>query len=208
MGRVSTAKARLLDAAIDLVWCSSYGAVTIDAICEKAGVKKGSFYYFFKSKADLVAAGIDREWERARAELDRIFSPTSPPLERLRTYFSFCYTKQAQLAATSGHVLGCVFMAIGCEVTQQEKVICEKVQELTRGHVRYFESVLRDAAAEGLIADKGISEKARGLYSYIEGVLTQARIQNNLEMIRDLSEAGFRILGIAAPTPALETAQS
>lgn len=44
MGRTSDAKERLLAAALDLIWERSYGSVTIDAICEKAGVKKGSFY--------------------------------------------------------------------------------------------------------------------------------------------------------------------
>ena len=57
MGRVSDAKQRLLQATIDLIWQNSYGAVTVDNICERAGVKKGSFYYFFPSKTDLVVAG-------------------------------------------------------------------------------------------------------------------------------------------------------
>jgi len=56
MGRVSDARQRLLDATIDLIWQNSYGAVTVDDICERAGVKKGSFYYFFPSKTDLVVA--------------------------------------------------------------------------------------------------------------------------------------------------------
>ena len=44
-------KARLTEAAMDLIWHNSYGATSVDAICERAGAKKGSFYYFFKSKS-------------------------------------------------------------------------------------------------------------------------------------------------------------
>ena len=69
MGRVSDAKPRLLEAAIDLVWSRSYGAVTVDDICAAAGVKKGSFYYFFKSKDELVAAALDAKWEQIRPAL-------------------------------------------------------------------------------------------------------------------------------------------
>jgi TetR/AcrR family transcriptional repressor of nem operon len=47
MGRVSDAKERLMEAVRELIWTGSYGSTTIDQICEKAGVKKGSFYYFF-----------------------------------------------------------------------------------------------------------------------------------------------------------------
>ena len=61
MGRKSDAKERLLDAALDLIWERSYGVVTIDAICEKAGVKKGSFYYFFESKSALAVAALEAD---------------------------------------------------------------------------------------------------------------------------------------------------
>ncbi|PYJ58790.1 MAG: TetR/AcrR family transcriptional regulator, partial [Verrucomicrobia bacterium] len=44
MGRVSDAKERLMGAVRELIWEGSYGSTTIDQICEKAGVKKGSFY--------------------------------------------------------------------------------------------------------------------------------------------------------------------
>ena len=84
MGRVSDAKQRLMDAVGELIWTGSYGATTIDQICERAEVKKGSFYYFFDSKADLAAAAIDSDWTKRRVELDAIFSPTEPPLQRLR----------------------------------------------------------------------------------------------------------------------------
>ncbi|MBC8096206.1 MAG: TetR/AcrR family transcriptional regulator, partial [Akkermansiaceae bacterium] len=49
MGRVSNAKERLMKALTELIWTGSYGSTTIDQICERAGVKKGSFYHFFDS---------------------------------------------------------------------------------------------------------------------------------------------------------------
>src|SRR5438876_8325622 len=97
MGRVSDAKERLMDAVLELIWTGSYGRTTIDQICDKAGVKKGSFYYFFDSKADLAEAAIAEEWERRRPELDSIFSPTIPPLERLRKYCDHNYRFQAEM---------------------------------------------------------------------------------------------------------------
>jgi len=84
MGRVSNAKQRLMESVGELIWSGSYVSSTIDQICEKASVKKGRFYYFFDSKADLAVAAIDGEWERKRSELDSLFSATVPPLERLR----------------------------------------------------------------------------------------------------------------------------
>jgi len=48
MPRVSDMKERLTNAALDLIWHNSYGTTSVDAICERAGAKKGSFYYFFR----------------------------------------------------------------------------------------------------------------------------------------------------------------
>src|SRR5580692_10064636 len=107
MGRVSDAKQRLMDAVLDLIWSESYGSTTIDHICEKAGVKKGSFYYFFDSKADVATAALDDAWQKHRADLDAMFSATLPPLERLRRYCDFQYKIQAEALAKYGHVLGC-----------------------------------------------------------------------------------------------------
>src|SRR5213595_2248878 len=79
MGRVSDAKERLMDAVGELIWKGSYGSTTIDQICEKAGVKKGSFYYFFDSKADVAVAALDAGCKEKCAEMYSLFSPTEHP---------------------------------------------------------------------------------------------------------------------------------
>ena len=84
-------KERLTDAAMDLIWENSYGATSVDAICERAGAKKGSFYYFFKSKAELAAAALEADWQKRKVNMDAIFSPTVPPLERLSRYFDLVH---------------------------------------------------------------------------------------------------------------------
>lgn len=59
MGRTSTAKEKLLDVAFKLIWDQSYGSVSVDDICQQAEVKKGSFYHFFESKAELAIAAYE-----------------------------------------------------------------------------------------------------------------------------------------------------
>ena len=77
MGRTSDANERLMDAALDLIWEESYGSVTIDDICKRADVKKGSFYYFFSSKSDLAIAALERMWqEESKPKMDATFSPS------------------------------------------------------------------------------------------------------------------------------------
>ncbi|MGC3988743.1 MAG: TetR/AcrR family transcriptional regulator [Chthoniobacteraceae bacterium] len=116
MPRTSTAQERLTDAALEMIWENSYGATSVDAICEKANVRKGSFYYFFKSKSELAAAALKADWNKNRPSLDAIFSSANPPLERLRQYCDFGYQKLSEIKKKCGEVLGCPLFTLGSEV--------------------------------------------------------------------------------------------
>src|SRR4029077_8542808 len=170
MGRVSDAKERLMGAVRELIWTGSYGTTTIDQICEKAGVKKGSFYYFFKSKADLAGTAIDQEWERRRPELDSLFSPTIPPLERLRKYCDYGYCLQAEIKKQCGCVLGCPLFSLGAEVSTQESQLRKKVHAILDYKCKYLETAIRDADAAGLIRAPDAAAKARTLFVYYQGL--------------------------------------
>jgi TetR/AcrR family transcriptional regulator, transcriptional repressor for nem operon len=195
MPRTSTAKERLTDAALKMIWGNSYGATSVDAICDKAHVKKGSFYYFFKSKSDLAVAALDADWQAHRARLDSIFSPTVPPLERLQRYFEFSYQHMLEIKEECGAVLGCPFNTLGSEVCTQDTRLRDKIHEILDRKLTYFESAIRDAHAEGLIVAPDAKAKAKTLFMFIQGALTQARIQNNLEILRDIYPCALDLLG-------------
>jgi len=196
MGRVSDAKSRLMDAVLELIWTGSYGSTTIDQICDKAQVKKGSFYYFFQSKSELAVEALDASWESKRAEIDRIFSPINAPLDRLRQYCEFSYKMQRELQQKFGRVLGCIQFALGAEVCTQDCVLQKKIQEILDYKKRYIESAVRDAHAAGIISAPDAGAKARMILAYYEGVLTQARIQNDVEVLRDTMGGIFALLGV------------
>ena len=196
MGRKSDAKQRLLDAALSLIWENSYGVVTIDAICEKAGVKKGSFYYFFESKAELAVAALDHEWQtEIKPKFDTMFSASNPPLERIRLMLQSAYDCQQEIQKEYGQILGCPCFSLGSEVCTQNETIRAKVQETLCRFVRYLESAIRDAQAEGLIAPGDPLVKAKSVYAFYEGSLAQARIANDLEPLRLMPDAVMDLLG-------------
>jgi len=196
MGRVSDAKERLMKAVSELMWLGSYGSTTIDHICEKAGVKKGSFYYFFDSKADLALAALDEEWQKHRPELDSIFSPTVAPLERLRKYCDFGYKFQSEMKAKCGCVLGCPLFSLGSEVTTQESALRSKIEGILDYKLKYLESTIRDAHADGLIHAPDAARKARTLFAYYQGLLTEARIRNNLDILKTAIDGIYELLGV------------
>jgi TetR/AcrR family transcriptional repressor of nem operon len=202
MGRVSDAKERLMDAVRELIWSGSYGSTTIDQICEKAGVKKGSFYYFFDSKSDLAVAAIDAEWKDRRAELDSMFSATVPPLDRLRNYCRYGYRVQKEIKARFGRVLGCPLFSLGAEVSTQEDRLQKKILEILDYKMSYIQSSIRDAHAAGLIHAPDVAAKSRLLFAYYQGLLTQARIQNSLEILEESVSGTNELLGVKELEPA------
>lgn len=197
MGRVSDAKVKLMDAVMELIWTGSYGTTTIDQICDKAGVKKGSFYYFFESKAHLALVAFDTSWKTKQGELDQIFSATVPPVERLQKYCDFIYKTQCEASAKYGRVLGCPQFSLGCEVCTQEDALQKKIQSILDYKRKYIESAIRDAQAHGDIqAADDPAAKARMIVAYYEGLLTQARIQNDVGILREMAPGMFSLLGV------------
>ena len=185
-----------MDAVLDLIWSGSYGSTTIDQICEKAGVKKGSFYYFYDSKAELAAEAVETNWQDRRAEFDGIFSATVAPLERLKQFCDFTYKFQREIKAKYGRVLGCAQASLGSEICTQEDVLQKKIQQIMDQKRKYIESAVRDAHAAGMIQAPDPAAKARMIFAYYEGLLMQARIQNDVEVLRESASGMFAMLGV------------
>jgi TetR/AcrR family transcriptional repressor of nem operon len=193
-------KDRLMQAAMDLMWLNGYGAASVDAICEKAGAKKGSFYYFFKSKSELAAAALEADWQKKKTEMDSIFSPTVPPLERLDRYFDFVYHNISKVRERCGAILGCPYVSVGSEVSTQDQVVREAIDQIMDRKLQYFVSAIRDAAADGLIETTDPVTKAQALFSSYQGTVAQARIQNDIELLRDFKHVAKELLGVKAAT--------
>lgn len=207
MGRTSTAPHDLQEALITLVWEQGYSHVTIDAICEEAKVKKGSFYYFYKSKADLALAAFDHFWQtEGRPQYDAIFSASRPPVERIDAWLLHGYEKTAEQIAMRGRVLGCPFFNIGQETSAIEPEVSGKIREILEKIVCYLTAALRDAKEEGLTDISNPTATARAIFTLIQGSVTQARIQNSLIPVLELPESVGRLAGLVL-TPRAQVLQ-
>lgn len=184
-----------MEAVRELIWTGSYGSTTIDRICEKAGVKKGSFYYFFDSKADVAAASLEWEMAEKRPIWDSMFSPVVPPLDRLRRLCDHIFDHQAEIRARHGKVLGCPLFALGAEVCTQESSLQARIREIFGLWLKYIESAVSDAHAAGLVHAPNPAATAQVIFAYNEGMMTQARIHNDLEPLRSLYDGCLLILG-------------
>jgi TetR/AcrR family transcriptional regulator, transcriptional repressor for nem operon len=193
--RESDTKQKLLNTAVTLIWESSYGSISVDDICNRAGVNKGSFYYAFKSKSDLAAAAFEDHWNKKRGLMDEIFSSQVPPLERLERYCDRVVQDQMEKYEKFGKLCGCPFASIGSELSTQDEQIRKKAHELSERSMKYLASMLRDAAADGVLHSKDPVELARQVFCYAGGLIMQAKIENNPEVLECLKKGVFRLVG-------------
>lgn len=58
----------IIEAAEKLMSVAPYKDISVDAIAKQAGIGKGSIYYYFKSKDDIVYSLIEQSYRRALRE--------------------------------------------------------------------------------------------------------------------------------------------
>ena len=76
-------KNEILDAAEQLFAAKGYEAATVNDILSAVNIAKGTFYYYFKSKEDVLDALIERRISLGVAQAEEIIASTLPPVQKL-----------------------------------------------------------------------------------------------------------------------------
>ena len=100
-------KRKLLDAGVSLMRHRGFNATTVDEVCAEAGVTKGGFFHYFKSKDDLATAAVDRFYEmKAKQFADAPFRGLADPLDRIFGRLDFV---KESAGGVKGLTKGCLF---------------------------------------------------------------------------------------------------
>ena len=195
MGRVSDAKQKLLAVAFDLIHENSYGAVSVEHICSRAGVNKGSFYYFFKSKTDLVVAAYEERWRLKEPDYERVFAKAHPPVRRLELWCDYVRATQRQREKQYKHVSGCPYSSVGSELATQDKKIRVSTQKLIERNVKYLADTIEEARQSGEARVTDAQTAAELVHAFVIGLLLRAKIYNDLKTLRELETGVFALIG-------------
>jgi TetR/AcrR family transcriptional repressor of nem operon len=139
---MAPARQKLLEAALALIREKGYASTTVDDLCTKARVAKGSFFHHFKDKEALAVAAADY-WSEATGA----FFAAAPyhrhkdPLDRVLGYIDF------RKSILKGEVaeFTCLVGTMVQEVYESHPAICAACDASISGHAAKVEADIAEA---------------------------------------------------------------
>lgn len=134
-------KERLLAATKALVLAHGYAGMRVDAVCEKAGLTKGSFYHFFKSKEEIGVATL--EWSMTQSGeilANGAYTKIADPVDR-----SFGFLKHVESCAEQLWANGCILASFALELADTDdrmnQIVAGMFTQVMDHFATYFEPI-------------------------------------------------------------------
>ncbi|WP_199433703.1 TetR/AcrR family transcriptional regulator [Qaidamihabitans albus] len=176
MGRISDSRERIVRASARLFLSRSYGAVSVDELCAAADVRKGSFYHFFPSKAELAKAVIDLHTQGLLAQLSAASGASAA--ERLRGVADAVGAIQTRFESKYGRIVGCPFGNLAAELSTLDDSLREHLAAAFARWEREFAVLCRQAQADGALRDGVDPDRlARSLLALAQGQILLAKVE-------------------------------
>lgn len=197
MGRTSDARGRLLQAAHDLFTLRGYAAVGVQDLCDRAGVRKGSFYHFFESKDALAGAVIDTWGAQFRDVLDTLTEEPIPLAAKLSILVEL--TARGASLDEDGPVLAGPIGTLAAEVSATHPDLRRRIDAAWAS----WQAVLVDWIAAAIerreLRDADPIATAEAVVAYIQGALLLAKAKDDVEVVTRLGARLPGLVGVRAP---------
>src|ERR1700722_10779292 len=177
LGETPDTRTRLVLAAMQLFWEKGYNSTSIADVLHSAKVNSGSLYYFFRSKSDLLVAGLDMYHEGIRPIwLEPAWAGVSDPVERI---FALLARYRKSLLDTDCFY-GCPIGSLALELHEPDPAVRERLGKNFSAWIEAIEECLLQAKTR-LPADLNRRELAQFVLITMEGGVMQARTFRDIE---------------------------
>ena len=165
-------KERILAGAKELFLARGYTATTVDAICEKAGLTKGSFYYFFESKEDLGLGVLDWSLRRSTQMLaSASYARILDPLEK-----AFAFLEHLEKCSPEIWSGGCLLGSFSLELADTNSRMQQAVSGMFQAVADDFAKQLQPISAQCTAKQApSANELADTLLGILEGSIILAK---------------------------------
>lgn len=170
--KATATREKILRTADELFYLHGYNATGLDAIIGAAGVTKGNFYYYFKSKELLAVEVIEWHFDKVQAEVrSALAGKRIGPLERLFTVLDVILQRH-KAQYEQGNICGCFFGNFTLELSTDSHLVRKKLDSVFSRYRQLFSGLLDEAMQLGEI-DKHLEpeDEAETILSLVEGAL-------------------------------------
>ena len=185
----------IIELAAEVVYRQGFKGTSVENVLEIAGVGKGNFYHYFRSKDELGVAiiGEMEKWVNGPAG-DEIFSPAKSPLQRLKDYLAYLSSRRHQ--ENHGDPLANLAAELG-DVEPFAKPLRRALDALTDR----FEALVSELALErnAQVTARNI---ARSLIAHIHGICTIYKVDRDDQAFDAGLTRTENILNAEVKTPA------
>ena len=168
---------QILDTARAIIVSKGFAAVGLSEILAAAGVPKGSFYHWFRSKEQFGEALLERHFEGYLQQTDDLLAaPGDTAAVRLLAFFGRWHALQ------SGDDLAerCLVVKLSAEVCDLSEPMCAALEYGTAQVLARLEGCLRQGISDGeLTRCPDPAEVAEQLYQQWLGATLMARVQRS-----------------------------
>ena len=178
-----TARARLLDAAVQVIRTKGLSATSVDDLCAAAGVTKGAFFHHFESKQALAVAAAEH-WSQTTGALFAAgdYHAISDPLDRILGYLEL----RARLVAGSPADYTCLVGTMAQEAFATSPDVRDACAASIFGHARTLEPEFAAAlAAAGDPPGVDAAGLARHTQAVLQGAFVLSKAADDPTLVTD-----------------------
>ena len=180
---MSDTKDHIIEVASGLINLRGFNNTSVDAVLQASGVKKGSFYYYFKSKEDLGYAIIESHLRRFSDHvLGKAFSGTKDALMELEDFLDIILELHRQRNCSGGCLMGNMAM----EMSDIHEGFRRKFQEVFEDWRIRVAGVLQKAKNSGQFNDHMDSTRlAQFVIAGVEGGILLSKVKKDIKVLEN-----------------------
>ncbi|SQF99109.1 regulatory protein, TetR [Paucimonas lemoignei] len=168
----------IIDVARSLMTHKGYTAVGLAEVLNTAGVPKGSFYYYFKSKEEFGQALLEEYFSEYLTRVDALMARPGTGAERLLAYFRYWQETQG----TDLPEGKCLVVKLGAEVCDLSEDMRGVIERGTAKIIQRITACVERGAADGSVHPDGNNEAfAESLYQLWLGASLMVKVNKSTE---------------------------
>jgi len=181
---------KIIEAGAKIIHAKGFNHTGIQEILSAAGVPKGSFYFYFKSKDDFGLHVIDF-FANISAEFvgGVLGNKTLKPIQRFERLFE----QFMELFRSQECCCGCPIGNLAQEMSDLNPDFRERINEAFNFQIGLYTTVLEEAQALGEIStDFDAAETARFMIRSLHGALMHMKVTKTLEPLENWRQFIFK----------------